>query len=232
MRIWEIDFARGLAVILMLIYHSFFDCHFFDKIQLSYEFLNYFPRFVGATFIFISGYTMAVVKPNRSRIFKKVLKLASLALLISLVTFILFKEKMVYFGILHFFALATLISSPFVKFPKFSAVFGVVTILGYYLINPLTFDSYTLVWLGVVPKDFETLDYYPLIPNFGYMLLGISAGSFHSNKTNVKTYRDPISFLGRNSLKIYLIQHPIIVALLCLIYPDVFERVVDTVEFY
>ncbi|MCS7122192.1 MAG: DUF1624 domain-containing protein [Archaeoglobaceae archaeon] len=226
MRFWEIDFARGVAVILMLVYHFFFDFYFFGKVELSEDFLFYFPRFVGAMFIFISGYTMSVVKPGIFRVLRKILKLTLLAITISFVTFILFKEKMVYFGILHFFALATLISIPFVKRPKISALAGIFLIsLGQI---DLRTDNYYLLWLGVAPRNFTTLDYYPLIPNLGYMLLGIFAGSYH--KPLNLNLKDPVSFLGKNSLKVYLIQHPLIFLVLCLIYPDVLESFVDIVE--
>ena len=97
MRYPEIDFARGIAVILMLIFHSFFDAYYFGKIELSGAFWYYFPRFIGGMFIFISGFTMAVVRPKPKRVLRKVFKLSAIALLITAVTYYFVPNSFVVF---------------------------------------------------------------------------------------------------------------------------------------
>ncbi|MET1124115.1 MAG: heparan-alpha-glucosaminide N-acetyltransferase [Archaeoglobaceae archaeon] len=227
MRLWEIDFARGVAVVLMLFYHFLFDAQFFGKLSLEGEFWYFFPRFIGSMFIFISGYTLAVTKKSFRRILRKVAKLSAVAAFISFSTWLLFDEMMVWFGIIHFFAVATLLVYPLASKPLASltaafAAFAASTFL------PRDVDTYSLLWLGLAPGSFATLDYYPLLPYVGFMFLGASLGNFH--RTTGLSLRDPISLLGRNSLKVYLIQHPLIVAILCLIYPDIFNDIVELYE--
>ncbi|MEZ5334155.1 MAG: heparan-alpha-glucosaminide N-acetyltransferase domain-containing protein [Methanolobus sp.] len=82
-----------------------------------------------------------------------------------------------------------------------------------------------LLWIGIKPYGFYT-DYFPLIPWFGVVLLGIFTGnslypdykrSFRmcdcGNNTVVKT----LVYLGKKSLLIYLVHQPVIVGLLVLV---------------
>ncbi len=218
MRYWEIDFARGVAVILMLVYHTFFDAYFFGKLNLDGYFWYVFPRLIGGMFIFISGYTLSISYRSFDRVLRKAVKLAAIAAAISFATFLLFPEQPVYFGIIHFFALATPLAVPFVKKPKFSATLGAALFAVGVLLNGVRLETYALLWLGCMPRDFATLDYYPLLPWLGVMLLGVAAGSRH--RASGVSFGDPVSWLGRHSLEIYLVQHPLIVAALCLAYPD------------
>jgi len=80
------------------------------------------------------------------------------------------------------------------------------------------------MWLGFIQEGAYALDYFPVLPWFGLVLLGIYYGgvlypegkrSFSlKEKSNVATRF--LGFLGRNSLKIYLVHQPIILAFLYL----------------
>ncbi|AAB90725.1 heparan-alpha-glucosaminide N-acetyltransferase [Archaeoglobus fulgidus] len=224
MRYPEIDIARGAAVILMLLFHSFFDAHYFGKIELSGDFWYYFPRFIGGMFIFISGYTLSVVKPDFSRLKRKVLKLAALSLAITAVTLVFVPEKTVVFGIIHFFTLATLLGYLFLRFPKIQLPAGIALFFAGIALNQIRVGTNMLVWLGLMPYGFTTLDYYPLLPWFGVFLLGMFFGNVARPKganLNVPV----VSFLGKNSLKIYVIQHPVIILLLHLYFGDILQQI-------
>jgi uncharacterized membrane protein len=79
-----------------------------------------------------------------------------------------------------------------------------------------------LLPFGVVPENLIMPDYRPLIPWFGVVLLGIFAGNvvYGSGRRpalfagKAPTFARPLLPLGRNSLFIYLIHQPILVALL------------------
>ncbi|MDI3496956.1 DUF1624 domain-containing protein [Archaeoglobus sp.] len=224
MRYPEIDIARGAAVILMLLFHSFFDAHYFGKIELSGDFWYYFPRFIGGMFIFISGYTLSVVKPDFSRLRRKVLKLAALSAAITAVTLVFVPEKTVVFGIIHFFTLATLLGYLFLRFPKIQLPAGIALFFAGIALNQIRVGTNMLVWLGLMPYGFTTLDYYPLLPWFGVFLLGMFFGNVAKPKganLNVPV----VSFLGKNSLKIYVIQHPVIILLLHLYFGDILQQI-------
>ncbi|RLF77882.1 DUF1624 domain-containing protein, partial [Thermococci archaeon] len=71
-----------------------------------------------------------------------------------------------------------------------------------------------------------TLDYFPIFPWFGVFLLGTAVGGIlypnGQRKFNISNLDNPvidfICFLGRNTLKIYVIHQPVFVGLLMLIY--------------
>ena len=228
MRYWEIDFARGTAVILMLIFHIFFDAYYFGKISLNGAFWYYFPRFIGGMFIFISGFTTSVVYSKRKRrILRKVLKLAALAAMITAATYIFDPQEVVVFGILHFFTLATLASIAFIGKPILCLILGTILfVLGIH-IQQITVSTPLFIWLGLIPENFTTLDYYPFLPWFGVFLLGMFAGNYYKPVRNIQfAGRELVTFLGRHSLKIYIIQHPIIVLVLHLFYGDILQQLI------
>jgi uncharacterized membrane protein len=82
-----------------------------------------------------------------------------------------------------------------------------------------------LLWLGLAPEGFYSLDYLPLLPWFGVVLMGIALGDFlyHGYKRRIALpdlggalLVRPLAFLGRNSLLIYFVHQPALIALLYL----------------
>lgn len=228
-RYWQIDFARGVAVILMLFFHSFFDASYFGKIELDGVFWFLFPRFIGGMFIFISGFTFGQVYENyieKRKVIWRSAKFATIAIAITIATAIFAPDEFVVFGIIHFFAAASLLAVLFVKRERLCFFLGLcLTILGFYM-QQFRFSFWHLFWLGVIPEGFRTLDYYPILPWFGVTLLGIYFGK--KIKLSASNYKGSIvSFLGRHSLAIYLLQHPVIVLLLHFYYRDILQTILS-----
>jgi uncharacterized membrane protein len=103
----------------------------------------------------------------------------------------------------------------------------VCILVGVFLQSMVTVDFPWLLWLGVVPNQFSTLDYFPLLPWFGVVLLGVFIGNgVYKNNTRVFQLKDyshtivvrGLCFLGRYSLIIYLLHQLIIVGLLYLFF--------------
>lgn len=227
MRYWEIDFSRGLAVILMLIYHFFFDARYFGKIEFGGLYWYLFPRVIASMFIFISGLSVGISCSGRRclpRVLRRSLKLGSLALMITLASYLLIGEGYVIFGILHFLALAPLVSLPLFNHRRAILLTSLLIFILHPFISELRVDSNILLWLGITPENFYTLDYFPLIPWLGVFLSGVLFSHFFKPVGELRfPLRDEICWLGRNSLMIYLIQHPLLVLLLHLIYGDVLD---------
>ena len=61
-RFWEIDFFRGSAVILMIIFNYAFALRYFGiyDVDLGFLFWWLFPRLIAGAFIFIAGLSLAV----------------------------------------------------------------------------------------------------------------------------------------------------------------------------
>jgi uncharacterized membrane protein len=105
-------------------------------------------------------------------------------------------------------------------------VFGAAAIAIGLFLQSRSFPSPWLLWLGLAPEGFYTLDYIPLFPWFGVVLIGIFLGNalyggyrrrFHLPNLSESSLARLPCLLGRNSLLIYLIHQPLIVASLILL---------------
>jgi uncharacterized membrane protein len=219
--------ARGIAVGLMIIYHFLFDIFYFK----SYIDFDWLSTTVALIFIFISGICLSISYSRGgkfSKFAKRGIKLLFFGMLVTAVSFIFLKEGFILFGILHFFGVSSFLLYPFLKYLKNNLSFlflGIIIVfIGVFLHNN-RYESGSFLWLGLIPKDFYSFDHFPLIPWFGFMLIGVFAGkvlypdgkrrfkvpAFKNRAANIFT------FLGRNSLTIYFLHQPIILFILFLL---------------
>jgi uncharacterized membrane protein len=145
---------------------------------------------------------------------------------ITLFTYLFIKEAYVRFGVLHFIGISIIFAYPFLKFKLLNLGFAlVVFLIGFYL-SGLSFDFGWLLWFGFKPYGFYTVDYFPLFPYFGMILLGIFSGKilYKNGKRNFKIknfskYKPIrlIDLIGEKSLLIYLIHQPLILGILLIL---------------
>jgi len=238
-RFWEVDSLRGLAVVCMICYHFLFDLAFFGliSIDVSSGFPWFFARITASTFIFLMGVSLTL-SSSRTRLsgsylhkslFKKYLvrgcRIFLLGLFITMITWIFLPQEFIIFGILHFIGISIILAYPFLKrkYLNLAAGIGIICI-GIYL-QTLSFNFSWLMWLGFVPNSLNTVDYFPIFPWFGLVLLGIFFGGL-LYKNYKRQFKLPdlsnnylfraSSFLGRHSLVIYLIHQPLIILALYL----------------
>ncbi|KYK25227.1 hypothetical protein AYK24_10425 [Thermoplasmatales archaeon SG8-52-4] len=236
-RFWEIDFFRGIAIIMMIIFHFLYDLNYLNIFNLSL-YSGYFLIYVylvGITFFLLVGISLTLsyskVKetlPKNKLILKYLIrgfKIFSLGLIITIITFLILKEGFVVFGVLHCIGISIILSYPFLKLRYLNLLFGLILICFGIILKILTFDFYFLIWLGFRPEMFYTIDYFPLLPWFGIILIGIFLGNTFYNKhirrinlTDLSTNRFVrfFTFLGKHSLIIYFIHQPIILLILYL----------------
>lgn len=224
MRYWEIDFARGISVVLMVVYHAIFD--------LYYPLFNQFKWLAviaSSSFILISGMSLSISYSRGAR-FKKFakrgIKLLILAGIVTAASFMFLEEGFIVFGILHFFALSSFLIYPFMKYSKSDMVIFIgafMILLGMAFLST-SIDHNYFVWLGLPGYDFFTFDFFPIFPWMGVMLIGCYIGNnFYPN--GKRSFKIPnannvitrtLGFLGKHSLAIYFIHQPIILAILYL----------------
>ena len=234
-RFWEIDFARGLAVALMISFHFFYDLSFFGRaaIDLAGGFWFLFPRAIAALFILLVGVSLTLSYSRARRemagpgLFLKYLRRGALifstGLLITLMTGIFIPGQYVVFGILHFIGLSIILAYPFLRLRYANIILGAAAIAAGFWVQNMVSDGPYLLWLGIAPEGFSSVDYFPLLPWFGLVLIGIFLGkTFYpdnvrrismpdlSENRAVKTF----CCLGRHSLLVYLIHQPVLIALL------------------
>lgn len=225
-RFWELDTLKGIAIIFVVIYHIIFDLTCFTSFDIDYDSL--FWWFIGRTaaslFIFTAGISSSISiqrihlkASSYTRIYFRAIKLFAIASTITLVTTMLFEEGAIVFGILHFLAIASIISIPFYRFGLYNLIVACYMFLSSFIVERICTSSSCLIWLGIRPLDFVTFDYFPLIPWFGVYLLGLSIGKQFYIQPRQLFYQQPnnsiislFCFLGNNTLLIYLVHQPIL----------------------
>lgn len=236
-RFWEIDLLRGIAVVMMIVFHFFYDLNYFNiyKLSLYSGYFLIYVYLIGTFFILLVGisFTLSYSKTRKSltkielqlKYLKRGLKIFGLGLLITIITWIYLDEGFVVFGVLHCIGISIILAYPFLHFRYYNLLLGIVIILAGVILKNLTFDFYWLVWLGFTPTRFYTVDHFPLLPWFGVVLIGIFIGNtlypkhertFKSRDLSELKIIRYFCFLGQHSLIIYFINQPILLFIIYL----------------
>lgn len=235
-RYWEIDSFRGIAIMMMVIYHLLYDLAVFGGYSLNVlsGFWLYFARATAILFLLLVGISLTLSahharQQHKALSFLKSMKRGLLVfgcgLLISLVTWLILPEQYVRFGILHLIGVSIIVAYPFLSLRISNLIAGMGIIGIGLLLKQLTFSFSWLLWLGLRPEHFATIDYFPLFPWFGVVLIGIFLGNFLYHPTRTISLPDYssallirfLSFLGKHSLLIYLFHQPLLILVLSVV---------------
>jgi len=231
-RFWEVDFLRGVAIIAMIALHFVYDIYFFGRIALNQTLWWVLSRATAAVFIFLVGVSLTL---SYARVRKKLnekekwlkytlrgFKIFIWGLIITAITWVFMRERFVIFGILHFIGVAIILAHPFLELKKMNLYIGSGILLLGLLLRGVTVGFYWLLPFGIAPAEFVSVDFFPLIPWFGLVLIGIFVGNkIYPNGKRKFKIKEPHSaffkafcFLGKNSLLIYLLHQPVLVGVL------------------
>jgi len=152
--------------------------------------------------------------------------------MITLVTYIVNPETYVRFGILHCIALSTIGLVAIRWFLPVGARHalplpaGVAWIVAGQWTAAIRANTSLFLPLGITYPGFATVDYFPLLPWFGVVLIGYAIGDYFyvrstswrlwlptNNDSRITNYG---GWLGRHSLAIYLLHQPILLGILWL----------------
>lgn len=222
-RIWEIDALRGICIFGMIVIHFFYDLvDVYALVSWDYpDFIQFFFDWGGIIFLLISGVSATL----GSRSVKRGLIVFACGMLCTAVTWamaemgMLAERIVIWFGVLHCLGLCMLLWQLCKRMPAWLlAVLGIALIVAGFWLEAQTADYPWLVWLGLRFPGFTSGDYFPLLPNFGYFLVGATLGrTLYRNKTTLLpkiNSQTPVlrflQFCGRHSLWIYLIHQPVL----------------------
>lgn len=230
-RIWELDALRGLCILGMVVVHFIYDLvELYGLVTWEYPALFLFIRdWGGVLFLLISGICVTL----GSRCCRRGALVFACGMICTAVTVGMYllhfsgQGIIIYFGVLHCLGICMLLWPLFRKLPWWGLLsLGVLfSAAGLYLDTLPGIDSYLLMPLGLPWKTFVSSDYFPLLPNLGYFLLGAAMGktlycSKQSLLPQVNAQSWPIRLLtlcGKHSLWIYLLHQPVLSAVFFLI---------------
>lgn len=221
-RIWELDAFRGLCILGMVVVHFVYDlAELYGLVDWNYPALFTLVRdWGGVLFLLISGICVTL----GSRSLRRGTIVFACGMVCTIVTAGMYyfgmadKSIIIYFGVLHCLGICMLLWPLFRKCSVWllAALGGAMAVLGLCLKAFVTAPFPWLVPLGVVCPGFATSDYFPLLPNLGFFLLGAVLGRtlYREKRTllpGVNAQAPVFRFLsacGRQSLWIYLLHQP------------------------
>lgn len=227
------DAARGVAIIMMIVYHTTYDLDTLGgyDVQSTTGYWALFADLTAGLFLFLVGVSLAISRVRTSltgwRLFGKYLarglRILAYGVVLSVVLLAL-GMGVVAFGILHLIGISIILAYPFLTLRLTNLVLGTLIFVAgqYILAQGLDSQSFWLLPFGIVPEGVIMPDYRPLLPWFGVVLIGLSFGNVvYGDGRRPAVLEDKAPMLarpllppGRNSLSIYLIHQPIIIALL------------------
>lgn len=235
-RLWEVDWARTAAIAMMVAYHAAYDVHQLapsvdiDPFSGGWRALQVA---CGSSFLAVVGVSLAISNARArarglrgaallGRHARRAAEVAAAALVVSVVTRVALGDEYVRFGILHCIAVAMLVGPLLVRLGWWNAALGVAVIaVGLRLGDGASSDVPGLLVLGVPPAE-AGVDWYPLLPWLGPMLIGLAVGRalYPEGRRGAWGARLPrpaaagaVGAPGRHALPIYLIHQPVLIGL-------------------
>lgn len=225
-RIWELDALRGFCIVCVIFVHFMFDLVYFLGRQVDFPPLyTFIQQYGGAIFVVLSGCCATL----GSRSFRRGVLVFGCGMLITLVTFGMYRMGMaasdvvVKFGVLHLLGVCMTLYPLLKKLPTtaLSVLAAAIVAIGY-AIQGMRFSVRWLFPLGFVYPGFTSSDFFPLLPQLGWFLLGIVIGRtlYHEKRTLLPgTAQDFFLFrffqwCGQQSLWIYLLHQPVVYGLI------------------
>lgn len=230
-RIWELDVLRGVCILGMVVVHLIYDLQTFFSLPFlaDSQLFDLIKQWGGVLFLLISGICVTL----GSHPVRRGLIVFACGLVCSAVTAGMYflnmadKSIIIYFGVLHCLGVCMLLWPLFKRLPVWAlGLLGLgLTVLGLWISGNVVVDFPWLIPLGLVPGDFASSDYFPLLSNLGFFLVGAFLGkTLYRKKETLLPRVNPanpvLAFftrLGKWSLPVYLLHQPIITGLLYLI---------------
>lgn len=227
-RIILLDTIRGVAVLSMVLFHYYFYILYLNfGIEGLYSYNNSYIDFLGnfirIIFLCLVGvsFRLSFNNANNNKVFflekqaKRFFIIAFFAFLYSFFTYNFLNDYMIYWGILHLIAL----SSFFLLIFFYSKIsFCILFLIFFYLSIKYDFISSVVIGDKIL---FNSIDFFPLFPWIILVFTGYYAADYFfkflgltQKKFPLLASKNVLSYLGSNSLAVYLLHMPIFVILM------------------
>jgi len=234
-RYWELDASRGLAILLMVSYHLIFDLALFGyyDIPVTTGLWRLYGRTSATLFLLLVGMGLTVGYVRRSAragrppayrgYLVRGMKLLGWGGVITLLSWSYFGQPVILFGILHLIGCSIMLAYPLLPLGKTNGIIGLALLLAGSWLNSIPVTQPWLLWLGLRPPLFHQLDWFPVLPWFGLVLIGVAAGAYlypeGKRRFDLPAWDGQpgilqLTWLGRHSLFIYLVHQPILLGVL------------------
>jgi uncharacterized membrane protein len=228
-RVAGVDALRGFAIAQMIVYHFIYDLDFFGWIDIA---MTRDQPWVGwrtaivTQFLLLAGVSLALrdaFKPGWADFWRRWSQIAASALLVSAGSWWLFGPRFIWFGILHFVAVAVIVARLLLPLGRINLLLGLLVIAAGLLFRHEAFNAPAASWIGFAAQKPSTEDYVPLAPWLGVVLIGTGLGALWRQRdfavaaplaaVNSAPPR-LLVLLGRWPLTIYLLHQPVLMSLL------------------
>ena len=220
-----IDCIRGSAIVAMMLYHFGFDLNMQGYIaqDINHNATWQMARsLILSTFLFVAGFSMVLATHhNISRRLIRLARISACAILVSIVSYFMFPDSWIFFGVLHFVVVGSIICWIVMPYKKLLFILSLVLIaFGLFFQSPL-FNQPFLQWMGMMTYKPITEDYVPLLPWLGVMMIGAAIGQWTLTKKDIwlfdnklSTVLFPVQWLGQHSLIAYMLHQPLLLGAL------------------
>lgn len=235
-RLWEVDVVRTAAIAMMVAYHAAWDVFQLapsvdiDPFGGGWRALQVA---CGSTFLFVVGVSLAISNARGRarglrgwalyrRHLRRAAQVAAAALLVTIATLIALGDEYVRFGILHCIAVAMVVGPLLLSLGWWNVPLGAVVIaVGVALDERAASDVPGLFILGVPPAH-DTVDWYPVLPWLGPMMIGLAVGralypggrrGAWGDRLAEPSFARAVGAPGRHALPIYLVHQGVLIPL-------------------
>jgi uncharacterized membrane protein len=170
-RIFELDFSRGVAVILMVIFHICYDLNHFGFVNIEFRSSAWevFRTVIVTLFFLVVG--MSLVMAHGSKIiwekyFRKLSILFACAIAVTVATYFVFPTQWIYFGVLHFIFTANLVGILFTNMSNLSFVIGLSIFAVYFSTDMMSMEWLYNTLKPVLQLPDYTVDIVGFFPSF------------------------------------------------------------------
>jgi uncharacterized membrane protein len=206
------DTLRGVAMILMAIYHFSFDLNQFGVIHQDMngsEFWLNFRAVIMTLFMGLIGVGLYLGHASWSSrsYWMRLAKVGACALIITIVTYLMFPESWVFFGVLHFAFFVSLAGPGLIRVPWLMLPVGIFLVVLPLQYRDITWFQPGYVISGLSPLKPITEDFAPLCPWLGVAFLGIFV-AFAARRWHSSLYERQVPLLTRLALFFGVLHDP------------------------